>query len=66
MSKPNKKLLVEQHNREYVRKQQEGLAYEIMDMEGLRPRDNTYRVRKRLRSRHKLVSLMAIASILNG
>jgi len=60
--KHNKKAEVERHNREYERKQQYKLAYEIMAIKRLETRDYLQRDK---RSRAKAMQLMILTSALS-
>lgn len=62
--KRNKKAEVERHNREYDRKQQYKLAYEIMDIERLETRDYWQVSEIGKRSRAKAMQLLILASAL--
>jgi len=62
--KHNKKAEVERHNREYERKQQYKLAYEIMDSERLQTRDYLQVRERDKRLRAKAMQLMILTSAL--
>lgn len=62
--KHNKKAEVERHNREYERRQQYNLAYEIMDIERLETRDYLQVRERDKRSRSKAMQLMILTSAL--
>jgi len=59
-----KKLRIEQHNREYEKRKQYKLAYEIMDIERLETRDYLQVRERDKRSRAKAMQLIILSSVL--
>lgn len=57
--KVHKKLEVERHNKEYEIRRQTELAYEIMQIEGLKVRDHEIVARRQRRARNNLAHIVA-------